>query len=252
MTGKRLMIDTSKCIGCRACQVACQQWHSLTAEDTTFTGTYTNPPDLSGTNLTLIKFVEVEEAGKVGFHFVTDRCRHCDNPQCKIACPLKAIKRQDNGIVRINPDKCDPLSCVTPEHYSDLRPCQMACPFKKDGVPFNTLGIPRMNYVKNGSPVSTKMMKCDFCYNRLGLKGQALGLPVGTFASTLKPACEVTCAPGAIKSGPADTIKRKANKRVTYLKANGYPNANVYPASLPTHVIWVLLEPPQTYGLMVP
>jgi formate dehydrogenase iron-sulfur subunit len=244
MTGKRMLIDTSKCIGCKACQVACQQWHSLTAEDTTFTGTYTNPPELSGTNLTLIKFIEKENAGKLEWLFLNDRCRHCENPNCKTACPRKAIKRQLNGIVRINPDKCDPTLCST----KDVKPCQEACPFKKNGG--SPIGIPKRDYVKNGSPVTTKMMKCDFCYNRLGLNGQALGLPVGAFASTLKPACEVTCAPGAIKSGPADKMKRKANKRVTYLKANGYPNANVYPAGLLTHVIWVLLEPPYVYGIV--
>jgi formate dehydrogenase iron-sulfur subunit len=259
MVQKGIVIDTSKCIGCRACQIACQQWHSLTAEDTTFTGTYTNPPELSGTNLTLIKFFETESAGQVKFHFVTNRCRHCDDPQCKKACPLKAIKRQKNGIVRIDPDICDPFSCVPPDRYSDPRPCQIACPFKIGGVPFNPIGIPRKDYVKNGGLVSTKMMKCDFCYNRFGAQGNALGLPIGDFANTRKPACEVTCAPGAIKSYSINSpdegkictkIKNKAKQRVTFLKANGYPNANVYPNKYLTHVVWVLLEPPSTYGFI--
>jgi formate dehydrogenase iron-sulfur subunit len=253
MVQKGIVIDISKCIGCKACQIACQQWHKLTAEDTTFTGTYTNPPELSGTNLTLIKFFETESAGQVKFHFVTDRCRHCEVPNCKTACPLKAIKRQGNGIVRINPDKCDPTLCST----EDVKPCQQACPFKKDES--SRIGIPKRDYVKNGSPVTTKSMKCDFCYNRFGAQGTALGLPAGVFANTRKPACEVTCAPGAIKSysitsavaGKICTkIKNKANQRVTFLKANGYPNANVYPAGYQTHVVWVLLEQPSTYGFV--
>jgi formate dehydrogenase iron-sulfur subunit len=258
MVQKGIVIDTSKCIGCKACQVACQQWHSLTAEDTTFTGTYTNPPELSGVNLTLIKYFETESAGQVKFHFVTDRCRHCEEPQCKKACPLKAIKRQKNGIVKIVPEICNPFECVTPAHFSDPRPCQAACPFKSmfDGA----IGIPRKDYVKDGSPGTTgKMMKCDFCYNRFGAQGNALGLPIGDFANTRKPACEVTCAPGAIKSYSVNStvpakictkIKNKAKQRVTFLKANGYPNANVYPAGYQTHVVWVLLEPPTTYGLV--
>jgi formate dehydrogenase iron-sulfur subunit len=253
MVQKGIVIDISKCIGCRACQIACQQWHKLTAEDTTFTGVYTNPLELSGTNLTLIKFFETESAGKVQFHFVTDRCRHCEVPQCKKACPLKAIKRQKNGIVRIDPAICQPTVCST----EDLKPCQIACPFKTttDGV----TGIPRRDYVKNGSPVITKSMKCDFCYNRFGAQGTALGLTAGAFANTKKPACEVTCAPGAIKSYSINStvkakictkIKNVANKRVTYLKANGYPNANVYPVGFDTHVVWVLLDPPTTYGFV--
>jgi formate dehydrogenase iron-sulfur subunit len=225
MVQKGIVIDTSKCIGCKACQVACQQWHSLTAEDTTFTGTYTNPPELSGVNLTLIKYFETESAGQVKFHFVTDRCRHCEEPQCKKACPLKAIKRQKNGIVKIVPEICNPFECVTPAHFSDPRPCQAACPFKSmfDGA----IGIPRKDYVKDGSPVTTgKMMKCDFCYNRFGAQGNALGLPIGDFANTRKPACEVTCAPGAIKSYSVNStvpakictkIKNKAKQRVTFL-----------------------------------
>jgi formate dehydrogenase iron-sulfur subunit len=248
MTGKRILIDTSKCIGCRACQVACQQWHSLTAEDTTFAGTYTNPPDLSGTNLTLIKFFEKEEAGKVDFHFVTDRCRHCDTPNCVPSCPLGAIKRKANGAVFIKIAKCIPEGpgACTDQPYPALRPCQLGCPFKVSG---DGIGVPRWKYMKNGVLTGDKMKKCDFCYNRFG----NTALPIGTFANTQKPACQVTCAPGAISSGVADTVFNKAKKRVTYLKANGHPNANVYPNQngLKTHVIWVLLENPTVYGMPI-
>jgi len=242
MTGKRMLIDTSKCLACKACQVACQQWHSLEAEDTEFTGTYQNPPDMSGANLTLVKFTEKEAAGKLNWLFFKDQCRHCEIPTCKTACPLKAIKRQTNGVVRINPDKCDPTLCST----EDVKPCQQACPFKKDGDGLSPIGIPRRDYVKNGSPVTTKMEKCDFCYNRWPAKPESAVLPV----ASRKPACMAACPPGAMMFGAADTMKRKANKRVTYLKANGYPNANVYPAGLQTHVIWVLLEAPGTYGIV--
>jgi len=241
MTGKRLFIDTSKCMACKACQVACQQWHSLEAEDTEFTGTYQNPPDMSGANLTLVKFTEKEAAGKLNWLFFKDQCRHCEIPTCKTACPLKAIRRKLNGTVWVREDLCDPTACSTEE----VKPCQQACPFKTDGV--SRVGVPKLDYVKNGSPVATKMQKCDLCYNRWPVgKAEAAVLPV----ASRKPACMIACPPGAMMFGGADTMRRKANKRVTYLKANGYPNANVYPAGLQTHVIWVLLEAPVTYGIV--
>jgi formate dehydrogenase iron-sulfur subunit len=243
MTGKRMLIDTSKCIGCKACQVACQQWHSLTAEDTTFTGTYTNPPDMSGTNLMVIKFTEIETSGQVRWLFLNDRCRHCQHPSCKGSCPLGAIKRQKNGIVRIDPDICDPNVCST----SGKKPCQWGCPFY----------VPKYIYEKNSVEVATKMMKCDFCYNRINASPEATILKNPPFKSSdgktksALPACQVTCAPGAITTGKADGILTKARKRVTYLKANGYPNANIYPSQTawPSHVIWILLEPKETYAL---
>lgn len=231
MTGKRMLIDTSKCTACRACQVACKQWHSLEAEDTTFTGSYQNPPERSGANLTLIKFTEKEIAGKLRFLFFNDRCRHCDYPPCKDACPLGAITRKNNGIVRINPVKCKPDLCST----SDTKPCQQVCMFN----------VPKRNYKKNGSTVTTVMRKCDFCYNRY----KNTDLPV----ASQKPSCEVTCPPGAILTGAADRMWTRARKRARYLRQNGYPNANVYPKySEYSHVIWVLLEAPGSYEPPIP
>lgn len=245
MTGKRMLIDTSKCTACRACQVACKQWHSLPAEDTEFTGTYTNPPDNSGANLTVVKFTEAEVGGKLRFLFFNNRCRHCHHAPCKGACPLGAIKKQPNGTIRIDPDICDPDACSSIEK----KPCQWACPFQF---------IPKREYVKDGSTVLTKMRKCDFCYNRMNTSPEATILKAIPFKSadgktkSALPACKVTCPPGAITFGNADPMLTKANKRVTYLKANGYPNANVYPKqkSWPSHVIWVLLEPKEVYGLL--
>jgi formate dehydrogenase iron-sulfur subunit len=230
--------------------VACKQWHSLPAVDTEFTGSYTNPPDLTGADLTVIKFTEAEVAGKLRFLFFNQRCRHCDNPRCKLACPLKAIKRQKNGIVRIDHNICDPLACTDDPIWMD-RPCQRQCMFKGDG---DGSSIPKWQYTKDGVPINASAMrKCDFCYNRftsLELKSPPFVSTDGKTKSAL-PACQVTCPPGAIKSGKADAMLNQANKRVTYLKANGYPDANVYPSptGIPTHVIWVLVEKPEVYGL---
>ena len=233
MTGKRMLIDTSKCTACRGCMVSCKQWHSLPAEDTVFTGTYTNPPDNSGANLTVIKFTEAEVSGKLRFLFFNNRCRHCHTPFCKGACPLspKAVIRQNNGIVRIDPALCQPDICAV----DGVKPCQAACPY----------GIPKRTYVKDGAPVETVMRKCDFCFNRFG----NTDLPL----ASQKPSCMVTCPPGAIMVGPADTILKKAKRRRNKLIAQGFSNANVYPpqgtSTYKSHVVWVLTELPEVYGL---
>jgi len=234
MTGKRILVDTSKCQACKACQVACKQWHSLGAEDTTFTGSYQNPPDMSGANLTVVKFTEAEVGGKLKFLFFKDMCRHCKNTPCVGACRLGAIVKKPNGAVIVKEGKCDPVNCTA---GGGQRSCEAICPYN----------VPKLNYVKDGGTVITKMRKCDFCYDRFA----DTSLPL----ASRKPACMVTCPPGAIMVKAADTVLNKANKRVTYLKANGYPNANVYPPQTgtppygPTRVLWVLTDDPSVYGL---
>lgn len=230
MNGFRLLIDTSKCIGCKACQIACQQWHSLPSEDTTFTATYQNPSDMSATNLTVTKFFEMTDT-KLNWIFFKDQCRHCDDPPCMEECPLRAIIRQADGIVRIDPARCFPDKCSS----DSIKPCQDECEFDE---------IPRYTYVKNGSLVRTKMRKCDLCYDRL--TDSALD------ARSRRPACEAACPPGALSYGNADPILEEATARVNYLRAHGFPGANIYPdpseSDDATHVIWVLTKRESQYG----
>jgi len=243
-TLRSMLIDTSKCIGCKACQIACQQWHQLPAEETSFTGSYQNPPDMSSANLTVVKFVDTEVEGKLRFLFMKDQCRHCDAAPCKAACPLGAIKQKDNGIVFVS-QNCDPTVCKNPDGYT---PCQLACPYSTDGD--ELLGIPRYQLNNGGTLADGRANKCDFCYDRWA-NATLMAVPYkGYFAKSNKPACQVACPTGAIKTYDRETARKKANKRVTYLKANGYPNANVYPNGAITGVMWVLLEDAQSvYGL---
>ena len=253
MLGKRMLIDASKCIGCRACQVACKQWHSLPSEDTTFTGSYQNPPDMSGANLTVAKFTEIETGGKVKWLIFKDMCRHCAMPKCKATCPRRAIIKQANGMVRINPALCNPVACAPGSGDKVARPCQQGCPYKTGGLG-GMVGIPKWQYTKDGALSKSKMRKCDFCFDRWTKSGLKIppfvssGQPAVTSAV---PACQVTCPPGAITTGGAGAVLTRANGRVSYLRANGYPNANVYPDQnvSQTHVIWVLTENKSTYGL---
>ena len=254
MAKKRMLIDMSKCIACRACQIACQQWHQLPAEDTSFVGSYQNPEDLSVANLTLTRFFEVGNNGDLRWLFLVDRCRHCKDPNCLLACPLNAIKQNNRGMVfitaRCSPTKKDPEDVVGVDYCSDddIKPCQLACPFKRFASP--PLGIPRYRLNNGDTLPDGRTNKCDFCYDRWGNPDLKAAPFAGVFAKSKKPACELVCPTGAIKTGGNDKMRRKARRRVRDLQANGYPNANVYPAGYETQVIWVLLDEPSVYGIV--
>ena len=240
MAKKRMLIDMSKCIACRACQIACQQWHQLPAEDTTFEGSYQNPKDLSAANLTLTKFFEVGNNGDLRWLFFVDRCRHCKEPNCMIACPLNAIKQNAKGMVWIG-NKCDPSAC-SPD---PVKPCQRFCPFQT-----GPYGIPRYRLNDGSTLPDGKANKCDFCYDRWRNPTLKTAPYNGVFANSKKCACELVCPTGAIKTGGQRAMRNRAEARVAYLQANGYPKANVYPSGYQTQVIWVLLEESWRYGIV--
>ena len=95
------LIDTTKCIGCKACQVACMEWNDLRSEVGTNIGQYQNPHDLGESTWTLMRFAEVENAkGDLEWLIRKDGCMHCQDPGCLKACPSPgAIVQYSNGIV---------------------------------------------------------------------------------------------------------------------------------------------------------
>ncbi|MGA2710830.1 MAG: 4Fe-4S dicluster domain-containing protein, partial [Steroidobacteraceae bacterium] len=102
------LIDTTKCIGCKACQVACMEWNDLRDDIGTCTGHYDNPPDLSEHSWTLMRFMEYENPkGDLEWLIRKDGCMHCEDPGCLKACPSPgAIVQYANGIVDFQEENC--------------------------------------------------------------------------------------------------------------------------------------------------
>jgi formate dehydrogenase iron-sulfur subunit len=137
---KGFLVDPSRCIGCRSCQVACKQWNKLDADQTVNQGSFENPRDLTPALYNRIRFVEKESAGQVTWQFVSERCMHCGDAGCMKVCPSPgALHRTKDGIVVFNKEKC--ISC---------KYCVSACPFN----------IPRYG-------TDDKVAKCHLCQDRV-------------------------------------------------------------------------------------
>jgi formate dehydrogenase iron-sulfur subunit len=197
------LIDISKCIGCKACQVACMQWNDLRDEVGTQHGIYDNPVDLTDQSWTVMRFSEYKNAdGRLEWLIRKDGCMHCEDPGCLKACPAPgAIVKYANGIVDFNSSNC------------------IGCGYCIAGCPFN---IPRISQKDN------KAYKCTLCSDRV-----AVGL---------EPACVKTCPTGAIQFGAKVDMVARGVKRTADLKERGFANAGLYdpPGVGGTHVMYVL------------
>jgi formate dehydrogenase iron-sulfur subunit len=207
------LIDVSKCIGCKACQVACMEWNDLRDEIGTNHGVYDNPLDLTDKSWTVMRFSEVEvEKGKLEWLIRKDGCMHCADPGCLKACPAPgAIVQYSNGIVDFHEENC------------------IGCGYCITGCPFN---VPRI------SKKDSKAYKCTLCSDRVGV-GQ-------------EPACVKTCPTGALVFGSKEDMIQHAEERIVDLKSRGYKNAGLYdpPGVGGTHVMYVLqhADQPQIYN----
>jgi len=206
-------IDTSTCIGCKACEVACQEWNDLHIVPTEQVGTYQTMPSLDANYWNLIEFREVEANGHFLWLMRKDGCMHCGDPGCLKACPAPgAIVQYQNGIVDVNPEAC--IGC---------KMCETGCPFD----------IPRY------AAATDKMAKCTLCVDRV---------QVG-----LEPACVKACPTGCLRFGDKTDMVALGNARVGQLKQNGFAQAALYdpPGVGGTTVITVLAhgDHPEWYGL---
>src|SRR3954468_11706181 len=193
--------DTTVCIGCKACQVACHQWNDLPAGkgETTplpvLSGqSYDNTTSFSDVNWRHVKFIEqtpksADNPNRVAWLMMSDVCKHCVNAPCLEVCPTGAIIRTEFDTVYIQEPACN-----------GCRDCIGACPF----------GVIHM------SERTHVAQKCTFCYDRL---------KVG-----LAPACAQACPTESIKFGPLNEMKKKARTRLAQLQRQGATNAQLYGA----------------------
>ncbi len=221
MAEKAILFDATKCIGCRGCQVACKQWNELAAVKTFNQGSLENPPDLSSNTYLTMKFTEASKNGTVDWLFVRRSCMHCTDAACVEVCPTNALYHSSDGIVSYDKGKC--TGCGY---------CKEFCPFDVPRLDTNRVtGLGRMN-------------KCTLCTTP--------GLD--RISANLQPACVKTCPPEALKYGDREQLAAEGTARVAALKAGGseaYPNATLYGERElgGLHVLYVLADSPQAYGL---
>jgi formate dehydrogenase iron-sulfur subunit len=213
------LIDESKCIGCKACQVACMNWNDLRDDVGANIGVYDNPSDLTPSSWTVMRFFEVETPAQGGgpanleWLIRKDGCMHCEDPGCLKACPAPgAIVKYDNGIVDFISENC------------------IGCGYCVKGCPFN---VPRISARDN------KAYKCTLCSDRVAVGRE--------------PACVKTCPTGAISFGTRDDMVAYGERRAGELRERGFGNAGLYnPAGVGgTHVMYVMkhADQPQLVGL---
>jgi formate dehydrogenase iron-sulfur subunit len=210
--------DTTVCIGCKACEVACKEWNQLPAANggvNTLSGdSYDNTRRLSGLNWRHVKFVEQFPTDRAGGRWLlmSDVCKHCVQAGCLEVCPTGAIIRTEFDTVVIQSDVCN-----------GCRDCIAACPF----------GVIDIN------PVSGTAQKCTLCYDRM---------QVG-----LEPACAKACPTDSIQFGPIAELKSRAHARVERLRSQGETRAHLYGADDTMlgglNSFYLLVDRPEVYGL---
>jgi formate dehydrogenase iron-sulfur subunit len=213
--------DTTVCIGCKACEVACKQWNDLPA-DPPFEfmrgSSYDHTVELSASTWRHVRFVEMlEGGGDAGrWVFMSDVCKHCTHAGCLDACPTGALIRTEYDTVVLQPDVCNGCGYCIP-----------ACPF----------GVVDRDHIDG------RAAKCTLCYDRLH--------------DGLEPACAKSCPTDSIQFGPYDELVETAQRRVAELHARGITDAYLYGAGDSPGdelagglgAFFLLTEPPERFGL---
>jgi formate dehydrogenase iron-sulfur subunit len=196
MTVTGFFTDSTLCIGCKACEVACKEWNDVPEDGLHWSGfSYDNTLSLGHSTWRHVKFVEEPVVpGRGGnapegrtWSFSSDVCKHCETAGCLEACPTGSIVRTEFGSVFVQPDICNGCGY-----------CVVSCPFG----------------VVDRRPDDGRAFKCTFCYDR-----QKAGLV---------PACAKACPTESIQFGPLDELRDRARGRVAQLHAAGMTDANVY------------------------
>ncbi|MBB2910459.1 formate dehydrogenase iron-sulfur subunit [Streptosporangium becharense] len=223
--------DTSVCIGCKACEVACKEWNDVPDDGFVFRATsYDNTGGLGASTWRHVAFIEQPsrvretqegrkpgaaggEEGLEGWLMASDVCKHCTHAACLDVCPTGALFRTEFGSVVVQADVCNGCGYCVP-----------ACPY---GV------IERRE--RDG-----RAFKCTLCYDR------QLG--------GLEPACAKACPTDSIQFGPLEELRDRARERVERLHDEGRTEARLYGADPGDGVggdgaFFLLLDEPEVYGL---
>jgi formate dehydrogenase iron-sulfur subunit len=210
--------DTTVCIGCKACEVACKEWNQLPAANGglgELSGdSYDNTQRLDGIHWRHVRFIEQFSADRVAGRWLmmSDVCKHCAQAGCLEVCPTGAIIRTEFDSVVIQSDVCN-----------GCRDCIAACPF----------GVIDLN------PVSNTAQKCTLCYDRL--------------QAGMQPACSQACPTSSIQFGPIRELRQRAERRVQQLHGGGETRAYLYGADEKIlgglNSFYLLVDTPEVYGL---
>lgn len=176
---KSFFIDTTLCTACRACQVACKQWHDLPAEETKNRGTYENPADLSFDTYKLVRMREEVIDGKLQWLFFPEQCRHCAEAPCLDTAGDETAVYKDAATGAI----------IFTANTKGLNVDEII-----ESCPYN---IPRKG------PDGT-LAKCDMCLDRVH--------------NGLLPACVKTCPTGAMNFGERSEMVALAKSRLSTVK----------------------------------
>jgi formate dehydrogenase iron-sulfur subunit len=232
---KGFFTDTSVCIGCKACEVACKEWNMVPEDGLVFSGdSYDNTGELGANSWRHVAFVEqrkplrvdpsdpglaaidaAPDGGPDGFRWLmsSDVCKHCTHAACLEVCPTGAIIRTEFGTVVVQEDVCNGCGYCVP-----------ACPYG----------------VLDKREVDGRVFKCTLCYDRL--KGD------------LEPACAKACPTESIQYGDLDELRARADARLQTVIGEGYVDAQLYGRD-PTDGVggngafFLLLDQPEVYGL---
>ena len=227
--------DTSVCIGCKACEVACKEWNAVPEDGLELTGmSYDNTGELGASTWRHVAFIEQSAvttpqrgdapAGATGqadgegsedlrWLMSSDVCKHCTEAACLDVCPTGALMRTEFGTVVVQDDVCNGCGY-----------CVSACPF----------GVIGRRESDGGAH------KCTLCYDRL--------------EDGLLPACAKACPTESIQFGPLGELREQAQQRVAELHDAGRPEAQLYGADPGDGIggagaFFLLLDQPEVYGL---
>src|SRR3954454_16692412 len=218
---KGFFTDTSICIGCKACEVACKEWNGVPDDGFNLLGSsYDNTGALGASTWRHVAFIEQPtQQGDLRWLMSSDVCKHCTHAACLDVCPTGSLFRTEFGTVVVQDDICNGCGYCVP-----------ACPF---GVIERRTGTPD---VKNVGIAQ----KCTLCYDRIG--------------ADQTPACAQACPTESIQFGDVDELRERARLRQEQLHAAGVTDARLYGDSPDDGIggagaMFLLLDEPEVYGL---